>query len=304
MNIEQKIDELQEFVSRYDTESFAGFFAFFIKRQPDPAQIELNKFESRLKDFLYLIALNAFSPKQGTNKFEFSRYELGILADKLNEIKGLNNLKKNVYTQESVVHELAVRNHFDNGVLSYVEQDLEKLRRIFIPFEDKIVQDFGLDINFLIEVCKEIELISLIRRKQTMEFSHTKEFAKFNERIHFKKISYSESFDLLPKDIQEAFLSFNSKTYAFLMFKAEDLYYRFEAEKVDKFLLLFSCVSLPNKSFRYYTAESPFELTPLLKFTGSNYLSLYGKQLPISIYKLLYAHLLAISVQIVPTISE
>lgn len=293
MDIENKIDELQELVSQYDTESFAGFFAFFIKRHPGPAaQMDLNKFESKLKDFLYLIALNAFSEKQGTEKFEFPGSELGRLADKLNEIKDFNNPKKiSDYTKESVIHELAVRNHFDNSVLSYVEQDLEKLRRIFSPFEDKIVQDFGLDINFLIEVCKELELISMIRRKHTMEFMHTKEFAEFNERVQTKKMCFSESFDLLPEDIQEAFHSFNSKTYAHLMFNSEDLYHRLEAEKVDKFLLLFSRESLPDTSIRYYTAESPFELTPLMKFPDGNYLSLYGKQLPISIYKLLYTHL-------------
>lgn len=295
MNIENKIDELQELVSQYDTESFAGFFAFFIKRHPDPAaQIDLNKFESKLKDFLYLIGLNAFSEKRGNEKFEFPQNNLGILADKLNDIKGFNNPKKvNDYTKESVIHEMAVRNHFDNGVLSYVEQDLEKIRRVFTPFEDKIIQDFGLDINFLIEVCKEIELISMIRRKHTMEFMHTDEFVEFSERVQSKKMGFSEAFDLLSENIQEAFHSFHSKTYAYLMLKAEDLYHSFETEKVDKFLALFSREPLPDASIRYYTAESPFELAPLLRFCNGQYLSLYGKQLPISIYKLFYAHLIS-----------
>ena len=186
---------------------------------------------------------------------------------------------------------MAVRNHFDNGVLSYVEQDLEKLRRIFTPFEDRIIQDFGLDVNFLIEVCKEIELISMIRRKHTMEFTHTDEFIEFTETIQTKKMEFSEAFESLPENIQDAFHSFHSKIYAHLLLKAEDLYHRFEIEKVDKFLSLFSCEPLPNASIRYYTAESPFELAPLLKFPNGIYLSLYGKQLPISIYRLLYGHL-------------
>jgi hypothetical protein len=293
MDIEKEIDELQKLVSKYDTESFAGFFAFFIKKHPDPAaQIDLNKFQSKLKDFLYLIALNTFSKKRGAEKFESLNNELGILADKLNKIKGYDNPEKlNEYTQESVIHEMAIRNHFDNGVLSYVEQDLEKLRRVFTPFENKIVQEFGLDINFLIEICKEIELIAMIRVKQLTSFLLTQEFTIFNENIQSKKMSFSKAFDLLPDNIQEAFHSFNSKTYAHLMFTADDLYHRLEKEKVDKFLLLLSRIPLPDESIRYYTAESPFELTPLLKFPDGNYLSLYGKQIPISIYKLLYTHL-------------
>ena len=56
MDIEKKIDELQELVSIYDTESFAGFFSFFMKRHPAPAaDIDLNKFGSKLKDFLSLL---------------------------------------------------------------------------------------------------------------------------------------------------------------------------------------------------------------------------------------------------------
>ena len=295
MDIEQKIDELQKLVSQYDTESFAGFFAFFIKRQPDhSAQIDLNKFESKLKDFLYLIALNAFSQQKGNEKFEFPYKDLPILADKLNEIKGYNNpIKFNKHTRESVIHEMAIRNHFDNGVLSYVEQDLEKLRRVFKPFEKKILQDFGFDIDFLIDICKEIELISMIRAKQQMSFLYTPEFVAFKEKIQAREVNFSKAFDLLPENIQDSFHSYNSKSYAHLMFKADDLYHSLDKQMVDNFLLLTSCKPLPDEKIRYYTAESPFELSPLLKFPDGNYLSLYGKQIPISIYKLLFKHLSA-----------
>ncbi|HAR72010.1 MAG TPA: hypothetical protein DCR77_01185, partial [Flavobacteriaceae bacterium] len=241
MNVfENKIDELQELVSKYDTESFAGFFAFFIQRHPDPAeQIDLNKFGSKLKDFLYLIALNAFSSKKGTIKFDFLSDDIGVMADKLNEIKDFFLPQKITdYTKERVIHEMALRNHFDNGVLSYVEQDFERLRRVFTPFEDKIIADFGLDIDFLIDICKEIELISLIRSKQRMKFMYTKEFLDFNYRIQKKNMSFSESFELLPPELQDAFHLFDSKTYAHLIFKADVLYYKFEKEKVDKFLCL------------------------------------------------------------------
>lgn len=292
-DLENKIDELQNVVSKYDTESFAGFFAYFIKKQPDPfAEVDLNKFKSKLKDFLYLIALNTFSEKKGNEKFEHPDEKLGLLADKLNEIKDFNRVEKFAdYTKESVIHEMAFRNHFDNGVLSYVEQDFEKLRRVFTPFEDKITQDFGFDIDFLIEVCKEIELISMIRFKYVMEFSHTKEFADFVKRFQSNEMTFSESFELLPEKIQDAFHSFHSKTYGFLMFTAEDLYHSFEKKKVDTFLLQFSIEPSPNPKIRYYSAESPFEITPILKLSDGNYLNLYGKQIPISIYKKIYSHL-------------
>ncbi|ATC37790.1 hypothetical protein HZQ75_05860 [Elizabethkingia anophelis] len=293
MDVEKKIDELQKLVSKYDVESFAGFFAFFTKRHPDPAlDIDLNKFDSKLKDFLYLIALNAFSPNKGTKKFVIPYDDLGIMAEKLNEIKNFGNPKiTEEYTREVVIHEMAVRNHFDNGVLSYVEQDLEKVRRIFTPFDAKIIEDFGFDVNFLIEMCQMIEALSIIRKRFQTSFMETPEFLSFYENFQTKRMSFSEAFELLPIEIQDAFLAFNDKSYAHLMFTAEDLYLTFEKKKVDKFLMLFSKEPQPDKTIRYYTAESPFEKTPLLKFKDGNYLSLYGKQLPISIYKLLYSHL-------------
>ena len=168
MDIEKKIDDLQALVSKYDTQSFTGFFAYFIRKQPDPlTEIDLNKFDSKLKDFLYLIALNAFSEKKGDEKFEPLTEELGKLADKPNEIKDFHRGNSfDNYTKESAVHKMAFRNHFDNGILSYVEQDLEKLRTVFTPFENDIIQNFGFGIDFLIEVYKKNELISMIRFKQ------------------------------------------------------------------------------------------------------------------------------------------
>ena len=291
MEIEKKIDELQDLVSKYDIESFAGFFAYFIRKRPDAfADIDLNKFDSKLKDFLYLIALNCFSVKRGSKKIEHSTIELGALADMLNEIKRFNSVKDlNYYKRESVIHEMAFRNHFDNGVLSYVEQDIERLRTVFAPFDNKIIEDFGFDIDFLIEMYKEIELILMIRFKYVMEFSYTKEFVEFNRRVFSKEMEFPESFDLLPENIQQAFLAFQSKTYAYLMFTREDFYHRFAKEKVNKFLELFSCEPTTDNTIRYYSAQNPFELTPILKLSENSYLNLYSKQIPIAIYNKLYA---------------
>lgn len=287
MNIEREIDELQALVSKYDTESFAGFFAYFIRKRLDAAvDIDLNKFDSKLKDFLYLIGLNVFSEKKGIEKFDYTNGDLGLLADKLDVIKNFSRAKKySFYTKESMIHEMAFRNHFDNGVLSYIEQDLERLRTVFTPFEDYIIENLGFDIDFLLQIVKEIGLITVIRYKHVIEFSHSKEFAEFNQRAFSKKMSFSGSFDLLPEKIQDAFISFQSKPYDYLIFTAEDLYRRLPKEKVDKFLEIFICRQIPDGTVRYYSAENPFELAPILKLSGNRYLNLYQKQIPISIYK-------------------
>ena len=294
MSLEDKIEELKEIVSKYDIESFAGFFAYFIKKRPDnSSEIELNKFKSKLKDFLYLIALNAFSNKKGNEKFELSGEIIGELAERVNSIKDYNHVTSfSDHTTESVIHEMAFRNHFDNGVLSFVEQDLERIRTIFLPFEKKIIEDFGFDIDFLIEIYKHIELISIIRFDYVMEFLHTKEFEEFNRQTQEKEISFSEAFELLPEKIQESFSSFQLKPHSYLMFTNEDLYSTFSKQKVDNFLKLFTCEPNPNINFNYYTEDNPFELKPILKLSNNNYLNLFQKQIPIAIYKQIYSYLL------------
>ncbi len=123
--LENAIDALVRKVSKYEPESFAGFFAYFIKRRPeDIVDIELNKFKSKLKDFFYLIALNAFAENKGNEPFDFRPAVINELADSVNEIRSHYHIQKfEDYTDEAAIHEMAFRNYFDNGVLSYVEQD-------------------------------------------------------------------------------------------------------------------------------------------------------------------------------------
>ena len=288
--LENTIDELIRKVSIYEPESFAGFFAYFIKRRPkDIVDIELNKFKSKQKDFFYLIALNVFAEHRGNELFDFSPAAINELADLVNEIRSHYHIQKfEDYTENAAIHEMAFRNYFDNGVLSYVEQDLEKIRNVLMPFENKLIDAFGLDVDFLIEVYKATELVTKIRFDQVMEFTHTKEFNEFHAKFHSKQITFSEGIDELPEEVSDALLSFHAKTHAYLLFSKEDLYHTLDKDKVDKFLSLFSCKPASLKSFRYYTENNPIELAPILEISENKYLHICQKQIPIAIYRCMY----------------
>lgn len=288
--IENKISDLIAEVCKFNTESFAGFFAYFIKRRPDSiVDIELNKFDSKLKEFFYLIALNVFAEERGLEDFDFSPKLIGELADKVNAIKDHYRVAKFTdYTLDAVIHEMAFRNHFDNGVLSYVEQDLEKIRTVFLPFDNKIQEVFGFDVDFLIEVYKMTELTSQIRFDHIMEFTHTKEFQEFHEKTHSGKLSFSEAIESLSESTRNALLSFHAKTHAYLLFTREDLCHTLPESKVDKFLEIFSCKPGHLSSYKYYTDNNPLELAPILQLSENKYLHICQKQIPISVYRVLY----------------
>jgi hypothetical protein len=290
MEVDDKIEKIRKIVAKYDTESFAGFFAYLIKKRPNQNEdIALNKFRSKYKDFLYLIALNAFATEKGTEKFEFSQKIISELADLVNEVRSYYHVQNfSDYTQEAMIHELAFRNHFDNGVLSYVEQDLEKIRTTFLPFEDRIVQVTGLDIDFLINVYKETEIISNIRHEQIMRFTHTDEFADFHKQVTSNELSFSEALNHVSVSTRDAILNFYNKTHSSLLFSKDDLCQRLPKAKVDKFLTLFSCSISENSIFQYYTDQNPLEFKPILQISNDKYLHICQKQLPISIYKFLY----------------
>jgi hypothetical protein len=172
-----------------------------------------------------LIALNAFTENKGTQPFDFNPKIISELADMINDIRSHYHVQKfEDYTMDAAIHEMAFRNYFDNGVLSYVEQDLEKIRTVFQPFENKLIEAFGLDVDFLIEVYKATELVTKIRFDQVMEFTHTKEFNEFNAKIHSKQMTFAEGINQLPEEISNALLSFHAKTHAYLLFSKEDLY--------------------------------------------------------------------------------
>lgn len=293
MDLEQSIDELQALVSKYDTENFAGFFAHFIKRRANFADdTDLNLFQSKQKEFLYLISLNVFAAATGTEKLKAGDKDIRKMAELLKQINSFYNPENSTdYTHESIIHELALQNHFDNGVLSYVEQDIEKIRRVFQRYESYIREQLGFDLAFLTEVFKEIELISAIRLKHTTAFTHSKEYNDFHKGMMAKKEGSRRAFDLLPEEIQEAFHRFHFKPYAHLIFTAKDLYPRLPAEQVDRFLDLFSIAPGINPQVRYYTAEGPFELAPILRLPNNQYLNLCQKQIPVAIYTWLYAEI-------------
>lgn len=290
----ERIEELRAMVSKYNTESFVGYFADFLRNErPNPAGNDLNKFGSRLTDSFYLIGLNIFSSNLGTEKFEFDPLLISRLAKKIEEIKRHYRIKKlNEYSKDAMIHEMAFRNHFDNGVLSFVEQDLERIRSTFLPFNQVIEQYFGFDVELAIDIYKTTELITKIRFEQITEFAKRDSYTSFLEAVNKSSISFENALKMLSEQDQNSLLSFANKPYSYLVFSKEDLYFAFPKEKVDCFLSTFSTALKSNKNFQYYTDSNPLELAPILEIGQNKYLHVCQKQLPIAIYKRFYSYLL------------
>ncbi|MCW3111225.1 MAG: hypothetical protein JWQ09_5731 [Segetibacter sp.] len=294
MNITQLCETLKKDISQYDIEGFVGFFAYFLRQGlPDVEGKDVIHFESKQRDLLYLLALRIFSENSGTKRFKLDQEVLNNLATRVKRIKdAYHPSSMSEYTTESVLHEMAFQNYFHNGTLSYVEQDLEKIRRVFSPFNRTIEKHFGFDVDTAIEIYKHTELNGKIKFHYIMAYAKTEEFQRFKKRLQNKECSFDEAFDDLPQSIQEGFLNFFDKTHAFLTFTPEDLCLSFEPEKVQKFLDNFSCAPDPSIKFLYYTDENPLDKAPILKLPNGTYLHICQKLLPAAIYNRFYDLLL------------
>jgi hypothetical protein len=289
--ITQKSINLKNFVSKFSTESFAGFFAYFIRQgSPFGNGSAIDQFKSKLKDILYLIALNAFSENKSDNSFELDNQLVEKLTKDVEEIKiAYESVQE--YSLNYLLHTMAFQNYFHNGTLSYVQQDIEKIRRVFSHFDVAIEENFGFDVETAIEIYKQTELIFKIRFEGMTAYSKTIEFKQFLEDLNDKKYSFEEGLNKLPQEVQESFLQFSGNSYASFLFTNEDLYLSFEKEKVDAFLKLFSCTPSP-RNFLYYTDPNPLEEAPILRIGDNKYLHIHQRQIVIAIYNRFHSFLM------------
>lgn len=294
MSVEKEIGVLRAMVSKFDLESFAGFFAHYIRQKPSDLGSEvMGRFDSKVKDFLYMIALNAFSDQQQRSSFEYNQGQILGFAKTLDKIKDdVRYVAPKDYKLEAVIHQLAFRNHFDNATLTYVEQDIEKIKIVFKPFDSVIATDFGLTFEQMVEIYKYSEQVTRVK------YAASTAFLKSEEYLDFKRLSDSMPFGeatypRLSAQVREALAAFEQRPHAYLLFSPEDLYEKFPRNIVDKFLEHFSFVPQEDSKVVYYSAESPFELQPIIRLSANRYLHVYQKQIPVAIYKRLYAHLSA-----------
>lgn len=302
IDLEEKSKEIQKLISRYTKESFVCFFADFIRNNHERANIGFQtKLKSKLKDSFYLIILRLSSPIEGNEELRYSEESNSILekvADILLDIVNFylaDNYSENfeeIYDEDKrlLIHELAFRDFFQNGVLNYWEQELNKAIRMFEPYKTKIKERLDIEFKTLVDLCVYSEYIYKQKAISAKSFMFDKRFWDFVERTNSRETPEEkvEEISSLPENLQDVFLDFYERPHGSLILTKKDFSQKFNSIDIDTFFDLFSISIKDSFKNLFYTQENPLESKPIIKINENEFLSVYQKQLPTALYKLIY----------------
>jgi len=260
IDVKEKSLEIQKIISRYTKESFVCFFADFIRHHPERSNIGFSqKFKSKLKDSQYLIML------------------------RLSSIEDERHRK--------LIHELAFKDYFQNGVLNYREQELNKVIRLFYPFKTKIKERLGIELKTLIDICNFSEKFYQQKAIETKSFILNKDFAKLAKKSVSEELpqgDFLKELSSLSNNIHDDFLDFFYRPHNCLLYSKSDYQKQFDIKSIDIFCDLFSIDIADSFNYLFYSQENPIDSKPIIKLNDSEYLNVYQKQLPTALYNLLY----------------
>lgn len=289
--------QLKMEVSEYELESLAGFFSYFIRYRPEDVE-ELDQYESKLKDFMYLIALNATARKRGDKKLKAGDPVISKWAKDLKKIKDLyrkrslgdiDQWEKSEDNRKKLIHYLSFHTYFENGILSFVEQDLDRLHRIFSKFESYIKSEFSFDVDFLTTLYRFSEYVNAEKHKKANAFASTPEFREFMQSE--KAVDLERRLDNLPDEIFNQLFDYMECSHIAFKFTKEEYASAFPKEQIESFLDLFTFQPEPLDSYLFFTQPNPLEEKPILKLESGEYLHVYQKQLPFAVGRFFYQHL-------------
>lgn len=296
-DIDRESKKLKEFVSKYDSETFAPDIATLFAYINTP-RIEMYPFQgldSPLKQLSYILALNLTSNVDKVTEIEVRSNEewkeIVVLAIKckagyydllLNDLKSIDKFDKYYETVLPVFFD-----YFDTAKLNYEEQELKRIDLLFTPFNKVLEQSINLNVQEILVIYNLVDHQLFININKPFKYREDPECKEFSD--------YQKQHNILPQDWEysgdneniKSFIKYFQNRGERLKISLEDLYPHFDNEKINIFFKLFT-IDRNETSFLYYTNDNPVLSNPIIKLKDSRYLLLDPKLLLFAIYDRLY----------------
>lgn len=303
--LEKKIDELKEFISKFNTESVLGMIGNDLCLMYDEKDFFNDiKLSSPYKQYMYLAGLIISTDEEkyielkqeDFNKAKkmlediFNIYALTFFP-KQEEIE--NNMLNEKWYETRKVSMPVFLDYFNTTVLNYEEQQEKRIRRWFKSYNDFFKKNYMFTVDELMEVYSYI--VNYIRNllKEAQDGCRNAMFASREKWLENVKndMPIKEASDLLDKSsLANEYNKFINIISNINKVPIKELTNRFGEEIITSFLNIFSIIR-EKKDFKYYTEENPFELAPLLRKEDEYIFCPVYKQLLNAIFNFLYKEL-------------
>lgn len=281
-------NELKSIIRKYDHRNFTAHIAYLANHHVRQATGQI-KLRSPVRQLMYLISLYHATEIGGTALYAAGTDDHRKIIRLLNEIeKGYSyeseRHKKGGLSQEAFNYMLITKgtflNYYLNATLSYVEQDIERIKLTFQHHKDYILSETGLELNDYIDfyiLLTDMEL-ERVKSYQTEE----------NDDPVLRLLKMGKSFSSLSDNQKIHLLDFTDKKVFNIAIPMTEIYKLMNREKANLLMAHFTLLRNENPEYLYYTDECPYLRRPILIMDGESILMIYSKQLINAIYDFLY----------------
>ena len=301
MNIDlaQKSKELKDFVSQFETTMFLGDISNVMQFIRFESQMKsLNGLSSPQRQLLYLAALNVTSAIDGTIplKAQYSDDEFEFMKKLLNEIETgyeqffypkPEDAVDNDWKMKRMVAMPTFLSYFNQGLLNYEEQTIERIEEYFKPFDNEISKHFGLTVADFIEIYNFIDKVPnnfLNEKINKKEGQQTWE--EFCDEMQSKSKLPFEWQEHMPQHFQDQF-SWMYDSGKMQRYSRQFVVKEFGEDKADAFLKTFTCKREPS-NFLYYTEKNILHSKPIFNINDDKFQLIETHQIIQAVYKTLF----------------
>jgi hypothetical protein len=297
IDILEKSKKLKNLVSQFNTALFLGDLSAMMQLISFDNQIEsLRGLTSPLRQLYYLAGLNITSKTKNELRDRFTDEEWEEIKVLLIEIEE-GYMQYFLPDETSIINEVWLKNrriampsflsYFNQGILNYEEQVIERIKTYFKPLESEIIHHFGLSIDDFLSI---YNFIDSVPNKFLEEKTHKKEgqqtWEEFTNSMLDKGIMPDKWQEHLPEHFNNLF-NFMYDHGSMMRFNIEELEHKFGEAKTKAFLNTLTN-ERSESDFLYYTEKNPFTLKPIFKVNEKEYQCLEYKQVINSIYETLF----------------
>ena len=282
IDLAQKSKELKDFVSQFETSMFLGDISSLIQfiRFDSPTN-SLNGLSSPQRQLFYIAALNITSAIDDTKvmKSQYSDEDFEHIKVLLNEIeKGYeqffypqpDDLIDEDWKMKRMVAMPTFLGYFNQGLLNYEEQIIERIEEYFKPFEKEINNHFNLSVADFIDIYNFIDQVpnnflnEKINKKEGQQ-----SWEEFGNEMQSKSIPPWEWQRHLPEHFQNLFEWMYDKG-KMQRYSKQSLIDKFGEQKAKAFLDTFTC-KRQETDFLYYTEKNILYSKPIFNIDDEQF---------------------------------